>query len=209
MLGEASVVLPLAALGAAAGGLAWWVSGLFEAERRRLPLVTIVLATSVTFGWAAALVPFGWLLGASLVLAWTLGALAAVDAVALRLPDVLTLPLIAGGLMVSLALPDRPIAGHLAGAVAGYAVLAALAWAWRRWRGIDGIGLGDAKLLAAAGAWLGWRPLPEVVMIACALALAWVAFVAIARRTSPRGARIAFGAPLSLAIWIVWLYGPA
>jgi leader peptidase (prepilin peptidase)/N-methyltransferase len=202
------VVAAAAALGTLAGWPAWWASGLFEAERPRLPLVMVALAAAVIFGWAAAVVPFGWVLAASLVLAWTLLCLAAVDAVAMRLPDVLTLPLIAAGLAVSLAVPGAPIAEHLAGAAAGYGVLAALAWAWRRWRGVEGIGLGDAKLLAAGGAWLGWRSLPEVVMIACALALAWIAIMAIARRAPLRGARIAFGVPLSLAIWIVWLYGP-
>jgi leader peptidase (prepilin peptidase)/N-methyltransferase len=203
------ILAAAAALGVAAGWLAWSASRLFEAERPRLPLVVVVLATTLIFGWAAAVVPFGWVLGASLVLGWTLVCLAAIDAVVMRLPDVLTVPLIAAGLAVSLALPGAPIAEHLAGAAVGYGVLAALAWAWRRWRRIDGIGLGDAKLLAAAGAWLGWRPLPQVVMIACALALAWIAIVAIARRAPLRGARIAFGLPLSLAMWIVWLYGPA
>jgi leader peptidase (prepilin peptidase)/N-methyltransferase len=203
------VLAATATLGLAAGWLAWWVSGLFEAGRPRLPLVIVVFATAVVFGWTAALTPFGWVRGASLVLGWTLLCLAAVDAVVMRLPDVLTLPLIAAGLTVSLALPGFPIAEHLAGAAVGYGVLAALAWAWRRWRRVDGIGLGDAKLLAAAGAWLGWRPLPQVVMIACALALAWIAIMAIVRHAPLRGARIAFGVPLSLAIWIVWLYGPA
>jgi leader peptidase (prepilin peptidase)/N-methyltransferase len=193
----------------AAGALAWMASGYFAAGRGRLPLAIVSLATAVVFGWAAAVIPFGWVLAATLILAWTLVSLAAIDAVALRLPDVFTLPLIAAGLVVSCFLPGASIIDHLAGAAAGYAVLAALAWAWRRWRGIDGIGLGDAKLLAGAGAWLGWRPLPEVVMIACGVALAWVAIMAVGRRTSWQGTRIAFGVPLCVAIWIVWLYGPA
>ena len=54
-----------------------------------------------------------------------------------------------------------------------------LAWGYRRLRGREGLGLGDAKLLAAGGAWLGWTQLAPVVLIACACALAYVAGTAI------------------------------
>jgi leader peptidase (prepilin peptidase)/N-methyltransferase len=161
-----------------------------------------------TFAWAALIAPPIPILAASLVLGWSLVCLAAIDLASFRLPDVFTLPLIAAGLGLSALLPGRPILDHAVGAAAGWGALAGLALIYRRWRRIDGIGLGDAKLLGAAGAWLGWRPLPSVVLIACATAFVWVGFQAIARGRGALKDPLAFGAPLCLGFWIVWLCGP-
>jgi len=177
-----------------------------DAPSPRWP-VTIPLTLAIVI-WAALArlpVPVFW---ASLGLGWALACLAIIDLAALRLPDVLTLPLLASGLLMSAFLPGRPIADHLAGAAIGYGALAALAWAYEKARGREGVGLGDAKLLGAAGAWLGWRDLPSVVLIACAAAFLWVGVLAIARGRAALRDPLAFGVPLCLAVWIVWLYGP-
>jgi len=172
------------------------------------PAAPIMLAaTSVAFGWAALVVPAGWILAASLGLGFALLTLAAIDVIALRLPDALTLPTAVAGLAVSAILPGSPVLDHLLGAAIGYGALAGLAFAYRRVRRREGIGLGDAKLLGAAGAWLGWRPLPSVVLIACAIAFAWIAVLGLFGRWRA-GRRIAFGAPLAMGFWIVWLHGP-
>jgi leader peptidase (prepilin peptidase)/N-methyltransferase len=147
------------------------------------------------------------LLVASLGLAWTLVCLAAIDLTAYRLPDVLTLPLAAAGLGVALVLPGRPLPDHVAGALAGWGALAALAWAFRRWRGVEGIGMGDAKLFGAAGSWLGWAALPSVMLIACVAAFLWVGVRVLRRGPAAAREQIAFGAPLCLAILTVWLEG--
>ena len=118
------------------------------------------------------------------------------------------MPLILAGLMVATALPGRPLADHLIGALVGWGALTSLAWCYRRLRGRDGLGGGDAKLMAAAGAWLGWAPLPSVILIACAVTFVWVGVGTLARGPAVLSARLAFGAPLCLAIWIVWLHGP-
>jgi len=172
------------------------------------PVATIAGGLAVIFAWAALTTPSSLVLAASLALGWTLACLAMIDLICFRLPDVLTLPLLAAGLAVAALLPGRPILDHLAAAAAGWAALAALAWTFRRWRGVDGLGLGDAKLLGAAGAWLGWRPLPSVLIIACAAAFVWVAVQAASRGRVALTDRLAFGAPLCLAIWVVWLHGP-
>lgn len=161
----------------------------------------------MVFLWTALSAPPWPILAATLGLGWSLVCLAAIDLTSFRLPDAFTLPLLAAGLAIAALLPGRPILDHLAGAAAGWSILAALARIYRWWRGVEGIGLGDAKLLAAAGAWLGWRPLPSVVLIACAAAFVWVAFQVLARGRQAFAQRLAFGAPLCLAIWIVWLYG--
>ena len=120
------------------------------------------------------------------------------------LPDALTLPLAAGGLL--LAWNGPAFVDHILGAVAGFAVFAAAAWAYRRIRGREGLGLGDAKLLAAAGAWVAWQGLASVVFIAAVAGLG----VALARaaasgRTPAASDRVPFGATLALGLWLVWL----
>ena len=85
------------------------------------------------------------------------------------------------GLAVAWAVDPGLLGDHALGALAGFASLAVIASVYRRVRGREGLGLGDAKLLAAAGAWLGWQALPSVVLIAAASGLA-LALATRARR---------------------------
>jgi leader peptidase (prepilin peptidase)/N-methyltransferase len=180
-----------------------------EADVAETPALLVVAAMVVAFAWVAVRGPTAWpLLIASLVLAWCLVCLAAIDMVAYRLPDILTLPLLAGGLVIALLLPGRPVLDHLAGAVVGWGALAALGRAFRRWRGLEGIGAGDAKLFGAAGAWLGWAALPSVMLVACVAAFLWLGVRVLRRGRGAVRERIAFGVPLTLAILAVWLQGP-
>jgi leader peptidase (prepilin peptidase) / N-methyltransferase len=157
---------------------------------------------------SAATVLSGWLMWVSLGLGWTLLTLAAVDSRELVLPDVITLPLIPVGLVVAWMIDPRLLVGHAVGALAGFVTFAAIAGAYRRVRGRDGLGLGDAKLLAAAGAWLGWQALPSVVMIAAASGLALALATSLGGGKLVMTSRIAFGPHLALAFWLVWLFGP-
>jgi leader peptidase (prepilin peptidase)/N-methyltransferase len=166
-----------------------------------------VATVAAVFAWAIAAAGLRPILVPSLVLGWTLATLALVDLVSYRLPDPLTLPLAAGGLLVAAFLPGSPVLDHMIGAVVGWGLLAALGWLYRRLRGREGIGLGDAKLLGAAGAWLGWAPLPSVLLVACAAAFLWIALRVIVRGRDVLDQRLAFGGPLCAAIWVVWLHG--
>ncbi|MEO1188162.1 MAG: A24 family peptidase [Pseudomonadota bacterium] len=78
--------------------------------------------------------------------------------------DILTWPLVALGL--GYAAHQETLVSALSGAVAGYVLVAGLALTWRRMRGYEGIGLGDAKLLAAGGAWIGLPGLPLILLVA-------------------------------------------
>jgi len=144
------------------------------------------------------------------LLGWWLLALAAIDLVAWILPNALTLPLLLVGLLLAVGgerLPGMvPLAsptGAAVGAALGYLALAALALLYRRLRGRDGIGLGDAKLLAAAGAWLGAERLPLVLLAAALLGL----LTALLRRQQPLAAETAvpFGPALALAFWVAFV----
>lgn len=141
-----------------------------------------------------------WVL--TVALALILGAIALIDLRSLRIPDRLSLPLVAGGLAVALWLPLQPFHHHLIGAAAGFASLAAIGGWYHRRTGTEGLGLGDAKLFAAAGAWLGWQALPSVLLIAALGGLAHAA----TSGARDRKAAIAFGPWLALGFWIVWLW---
>ena len=136
-----------------------------------------------------------------LFLVLTLIALAVIDLRELRLPDVLTLPLIVAGLGQA-ALLGLGFINALIGAAAGYAAFVLIELAYRRLRGKDGLGRGDAKLLAAGGAWCGWAGLPLIVLISSALALIALLFPSF-KKIADSG-EMPFGPFLALAIAIVW-----
>jgi leader peptidase (prepilin peptidase)/N-methyltransferase len=121
---------------------------------------------------------------------------------------VLTLPLIPAGLALAYLIEPGRLSDHAIGAGAGLVGFALIAWLYRRLRGREGLGLGDAKLLGAGGAWLGWQALPSVVALGAAIALALALAGATAGGKLSATTRIAFGPYLALAIWVVWLYGP-
>lgn len=132
-----------------------------------------------------------------------LAALAWIDGRERRLPDRLTLPLVALGLLLAAWREGGPPLAEAGGAALGFAVFWALGAAFHRARGVEGLGLGDAKLLAAAGAWLGAGALPLLVLAA---ALAALLFVAVARAAGRRVRReVAFGPWLALAFAALWL----
>ncbi len=157
--------------------------------------------------WAAALTE-GADLGASCALGWLLLALAAADWRTYLLPDPLVLAVAAGGIAATALLMPDAVVDHVIGAAAGFLVFWATAALYRRWRGRDGLGLGDAKLLGALGAWVSWQGLPSAVLIAAAAALAAALLQGLVRRRLSGGDRLPFGPFLALGGWIVWLYGP-
>ena len=82
-----------------------------------------------------------------------------------------------------------------------------LAFAYRRLRGRDGLGGGDAKLIAAAGAWCGLAALPFVVLGSAVLGLLAALGLAVTRADMTSRTQIPFGPCIALAFWLAWLYG--
>jgi leader peptidase (prepilin peptidase)/N-methyltransferase len=138
-------------------------------------------------------------------LGWALLVLAWIDWEHLLLPDAITLPLVPAGLAATFWLAPEALAAHAAGAALGYSAFRGFAWAYRRLRGREGLGQGDAKLLAAAGAWLGWEALPAVVLVAAFAGLGLAGALALKRGGLDREARLPFGPCLALALWLCWL----
>lgn len=200
-------------LGMAAGPVGRHLAGCAEAGpqgwRRLLP-VAAVLALSAH---ALLVLPSAQALPA-VILAAVLVAIAAADLETMLIPDALSLPLIPLGLLLTAATaPDgqawAALALHGIAAAAGYLLVWGLALLWRRMRGIDAIGLGDAKLLAAAGAWVGPAGLPGVLLYASVAGLlAALIWQGLKGGRLQAGMAIPFGPFLALGFWLVAIHGP-
>ncbi|GAA2807100.1 hypothetical protein GCM10010441_34860 [Kitasatospora paracochleata] len=159
-----------------------------------LVAVAVGWAVERAASWPEVLV-LGWLAAFGVVLAF-------VDGAVHRLPDALTLPLLAGTAVLLPLVEHRPVvllrcleAG--AGLALLFAVLALL----------GPVGLGDVKLAPSLGAVLalyGLRAVATGLVYACLLAGLWAAVLLLTRRAG-RGAELAFGPALLLgtllAVW--------
>ncbi len=168
-----------------------------------LELITGLLSVAVIWRFGATAAGAG-----ALVFTWTLIAASAIDIEHYLLPDVLTLPLLWLGLLFNAWDTYVPLKQALIGAVAGYAVLWLVFYAFRLLTGKEGMGRGDFKLLACLGAWTGWHMLLLIVMAAAAIGAvvggAWLLF-------SRRGREhpIPFGPFLAAAGVLALFEGPA
>lgn len=132
------------------------------------------------------------------------------------LPDRITLPGIAVGILLQPLLPwarlgEGPwwaMAGGALGAALGYGVLWAIAEAWYRLRGEEGMGLGDAKMLALIGAFLGWKG-ALLAMFAGTLSGSLVGIVAMRWGGQGWKTKLPFGAFLALGGLIALFAGEA
>ena len=187
--------------------LSWlWLRGRCRFCRQRLgwfyPAVELAALAVAIVAVAADNGAEAWL---DCILGWWLLALGWIDARHWLLPDALTLPLVVAGLAAVLAFDPADFGDRLLGAAAGYLALRTVAWLYRRLRGRDGLGEGDAKLLAAAGAWVGAAGLPQVVLIASIGGLlAALCLRLVGVRLGPASA-LPFGPFLALGTWLVWL----
>jgi leader peptidase (prepilin peptidase)/N-methyltransferase len=202
------------ALGVAAGTMVARASVRLPAGPEAAPLrlsrgrhALCLLACTGAAAWAAV-----WSSGplglVSTVLAAQLILIAILDAEHFWLPHRLTLPLGLMGLAEAAAFEPDQILHRLIGAAVGFAVLAGIAWAYRRVRGREGLGGGDFRLLASAGAWVGWIGLPSVLVWGCVCGLAVVGFKALRGARASLGDQVPFGVYLAAGLWLTWLYGP-
>lgn len=133
-------------------------------------------------------------------------ALANIDFRTQLLPDLLNAALLLLGAAMVLVTRREEWLMHAAGAVIGFAVLWAVETGYRRLRGREGLGRGDAKLLGAIGVWVGAMSLPHVLLVASLSGIA-AAIIQSWRRAAPIGAAtaIAFGPWIALGGFTVWL----
>ena len=131
------------------------------------------------------------------ILAW----LSYVDWKTYRLPNILTKPLIALGLIFNLSL-SLDAYTYLLGAILGYAIFWTIETAYRLIKKREGLGRGDAKLLAAGGAWCGALALPFIILIASSAGLIYIFSKPKAERAT---LKLAFGPFLAAGIAITFL----
>ncbi|CAN5350417.1 hypothetical protein BH10PSE12_BH10PSE12_18970 [soil metagenome] len=139
------------------------------------------------------------------MLGWMLLTLAILDARHFWLPDALTLPLAFLGLTLAQWVTDVALTDRIIGALAGYGVLLTVSLGYRRLRGREGLGLGDAKLLGALGAWFGWQTLPFLLLVASGLALLTVGVSAARGGNINALTRVPLGSFLCIAAIPAWI----
>ena len=154
-----------------------------------------------------------WQLGLSLagveamVLVLLLIPLGFIDLEHKLLPDVLTLPGIALGVLGAWAGGLTTWVDALLGAVLGAAIPYLVIVVYRWLRGIEGMGLGDVKLLAMIGAFLGWRGMLLTLCLGATLgALFGIGLMAFGR--GRRDTELPFGSFLTLAALVALFFGP-
>jgi leader peptidase (prepilin peptidase)/N-methyltransferase len=170
-----------------------------------------VEATAAGIGAAAVFVMpglVGWIWA---LMGWMLLPLMLLDARHFWLPDRLVMPLAVMGLLMAGPLTGASLDQRFIGAVVGGLTLLAVMSAYRKLRGVDGMGGGDPKLMAALGAWLGWQALPLALLLASAAGIIWALLShkkedgALAERAIPFGVFLGAGGWLSAALWPLML----
>ena len=198
MAPEDAALAAMTALAAAAIGYAVaWLRVDLDLRPRSVAVRSALISAVFAGIWLSR--PDG---GAILILFAAFGPLVWIDSKRRLLPDPITLPLTAIGLMTAIA-GGRGVDAVI-GAALGYAVFRAASLIWLKARGVDALGHGDAKLLAAIGAFLGWAALPEVVFIAAVSGVA----TALIPRTGASRDEIAFGPSLAMGAALSWAVGP-
>ena len=142
----------------------------------------------------------------ALVLTWSLLALSFIDAEHQLLPDVITLPILWLGLLLSVFRVFTDSTAAILGAVAGYLSLWLVYQLFKWLTGREGMGHGDFKLLALLGAWLGWAHLPQIILLSSLVgAVAGLTLIALTRRDHRQP--IPYGPYLAAAGWIALIWG--
>jgi leader peptidase (prepilin peptidase) / N-methyltransferase len=171
----------------------------------RYPLIEAATATL----FVGALETFGlaWQALVAIVFGCMLIALAGIDFEHFLLPDVITLPGLAAGLLISVRADWIDWRQALLGAALGGGGLWLLARVWVLLRHEEGMGLGDVKMLAMVGAFLGWQGVLVTVFLG-SLAGAIVGLALIAAGRLDLGSRLPFGVFLAGGAMVALFAGP-
>ncbi len=163
-----------------------------------LATMALFVLHGLGFGWDALLVP-------RLIFACAMVVLFAIDLEHHLLPNVITLPGIAIGLVSSAVLPPG-LVDALIGTVAGGGVLWLVGAAYYRYSGHEGMGGGDVKMLAMIGAFLGWK-LMLLTLVLSSLAGSLIGVIVIAARRGDMKYALPYGTFLALGALAASLAG--
>jgi leader peptidase (prepilin peptidase)/N-methyltransferase len=170
----------------------------------RYPLVEILTSLlSVMVAWQFGVTPQ---MLAALVLTWGLLVLSFIDFDRQLLPDIIILPLLWLGLLLSVCGVFTDSTASIVGATVGYLSLWMVFQLFRWITGKDGMGFGDFKLLALLGAWLGWLFLPLIILLSSVVGTV-VGLVMILFMGHDRRLPIPFGPFLAASGWVALIWG--
>jgi len=165
-------------------------------------LVTGLLAAACLLKWGAGYSAAIWFVFCAALIVITF-----IDLAHKIIPDVISLPGIAGGLLLSL-LPGQPgLPSALIGAALGGGSLLLIRLVYYALTRQEGMGLGDVKLLAMMGAFLGWKSILFIIMVASFTGALLGAAVMVIKKKNGRYA-IPFGPFLSLGALCYLFCGP-
>jgi leader peptidase (prepilin peptidase)/N-methyltransferase len=144
------------------------------------------------------------------------------------IPDIISLPGIVLGLLISLIFKDiicytltisfkdhllislifRDLTWYdsLIGVIVGGGILYLVAYLYEMFTGIEAMGGGDIKLLAMIGAWMGWLPLPFIIMISSLMGAVIGGLSLLFTRQGLR-AKIPFGPFLTFGALVYLFFG--
>lgn len=170
----------------------------------RYPMVeaatgALFLACYLRFGpsWSALAAA---LFGCSMI------ALALIDLEHFILPDRITLPGIALGLLAQPLVEWAGLRSALIGAAAGAGIILAMNAIWQALRGVQGFGLGDVKMLAMIGAFLGLAGVVVTLFLAALLG-SITGLALMARGRIHLQSRLPFGFFLAIGALAALFYG--
>jgi leader peptidase (prepilin peptidase)/N-methyltransferase len=149
--------------------------------------------------------PPGPLLASRLLLVCILIALFGIDLEHQILPNVITLPGIVAGVLLSLIAPPG-WKDSLLGVLLGGGVLYAIAGGYYLWRREEGLGMGDVKMLAMIGAFLGWQAV-LVTLVLSSFSGALIGMVLIAAQRGGMKLALPFGTFLAVGALAAMLVG--
>lgn len=149
-----------------------------------------------------------WWLLPSVALFVGLAVIVLFDVEYLVIPDGPVLILSAVGLAMLATMAPLAAAVRLLAALAAWSLMRTSALAYERWRGVAGLGAGDAKLFGLAGLWLGFPGLPGCLTIAAFSGLLSALLLMRGGRWRDPREPIPFAPHLALGFWLVWAIGP-
>jgi leader peptidase (prepilin peptidase) / N-methyltransferase len=169
------------------------------------PIVELVTAVIFVCGYLI----YGWtpLLAVRLLFACAMIVLFVIDLQHQILPNVITVPGIVIGFILSVFLPPGWVSSLL-GIVLGGGVLLAIMEAYARARGFEGLGMGDVKMLAMIGAFLGWQ-LMLLTLVLGSLAGSLIGVGLMATRRGGMKTALPFGTFLAMGALVAAVAGDA
>jgi len=164
------------------------------------------LANAVLWAAVFRLAPTWWDFSTGIFLCSAGLALLAIDAEFQILPDLITLPGIAIGLVLAIGSVRRTPLTALIGAALGAGGLFLLAFLYEKIAGQEGMGLGDVKMLGMIGALLGPAGV-LVTVLAASLSGSVVGIALMIARGADGKMRLPFGVFLAIGAIGAWFFG--